>query len=90
VVEFYWFDRQNQELQRINKAGSNLPFSERQISSRDFAVEIAFKAGQELELLIKVQDGALVQSDFALWQEEKYLLNQNKFYFVVFLKILLI
>ena len=76
LVEFYTFDRQSHELHKINRAGTNLPFSERQLSSRTFAVELNFKAGQELDLLVKVQDGAVVQSHFTLMQPDKFYQQQ--------------
>ncbi|MBU2426682.1 MAG: diguanylate cyclase, partial [Gammaproteobacteria bacterium] len=76
VVEFYSFDRQSHELHKINRAGTNFPFSERKLSSRSFAIELPFKAGQELDLLVKVQDGAVVQSHFTLIQPDKFYQQQ--------------
>lgn len=72
LVEFYSFDRQNHELKKLNRAGTSLPFGERQIKSRTFAVPLQFKAEQELDILIKVQDGTLIRSDFQLWQPDRY------------------
>ncbi len=76
LVEFYSFDRQNHELKKLNRAGTSLPFSERLVKSRSFAVPLLFKAEQELDILIKVQDATLIRSDFQLWQTERYYQHQ--------------
>ncbi|MFN6972403.1 MAG: 7TM diverse intracellular signaling domain-containing protein, partial [Rheinheimera sp.] len=76
LVEFYTFDRQSHELQKVNRSGTNLPFSERQLSSRSYAVELSFKAGQELDVLVKVHDVAVVQSHFTLIQHDKFYQQQ--------------
>ncbi len=76
MVEFYSFDRQSHELRKINRAGTNFPFSERKLSSRTFAIELNFKAGQELDVLVKVQDGAVVHSNFTLLQPDKFYQQQ--------------
>lgn len=71
-VEFYTFDRQTHELNLLNRAGTELPFSERQIQSRAFAVILPFKADQELDILIKVQDGAVIPTDLSLWSAAEF------------------
>ena len=71
-VEFYTFDRQTHELSLLNRAGSELPFSERQIQSRSFAVVVQFKADQELDLFVKVQDGAVIPTDLSLWLPSEF------------------
>ena len=76
LVEFYSFDRQNHELKKLNRAGTSLPFSERLVKSRSFAVPLVFKVDQELDILIKVQDGTLIRSDFQIWQTDLYYQKQ--------------
>lgn len=71
-VEFYTFDRQTHELKLLNRAGSELPFSERQIQSRAFAVTLTFRGQQELDIFIKVQDGAVIPTEFTLWRQESF------------------
>ncbi len=73
VVEFYSYDRQNHELRKLNRSGSHFPFNERQIQSRSYAVALQFKPDQEMDILIKVQDKALVQTEVSL--------NQTSFYY---------
>ena len=71
-VEFYTFDRKTHELNLLNRAGSELPFSERQIQSRAYAVTLNFKADQELDIFVKVQDGAVIPSDLSLWSQSAF------------------
>ncbi len=68
TVEFYSYDRQSHELRKINRSGSQFPFSERQIQSRSYAVSLQFQPNQEMDLLIKVFDKALVQTEISLNQ----------------------
>lgn len=65
-VEFYSYDRVTHELNLLNRAGTSFPFSERQMRVRTFAVNLTLKAGQELDLYIKVEDGAIVPASFSL------------------------
>ena len=71
-VEFYTFDRQSHELTLLNRAGTELPFSERQIQSRSFAVTMSFKANQELDIFVKVLDGAVISSNLSLWSPAEF------------------
>lgn len=71
-VEFYLYDQQNHELTLLNRAGTELPFSERQLQARSYAVNVPFKADQELDLLIKVQDGAVIPSNLTLYQPQAF------------------
>ncbi len=65
-VEFYVYDQQNHELTLLNRAGTEVPFSERQIQARSYAVTMSFKADQELDLLVKVQDGAVIPTSLTV------------------------
>lgn len=76
VVEFYSYDRQSHEVRKLNRSGSHFPFSERQIQSRSYAVSLDFKPDQEMDILIKVQDKALVQTLVSLSQTNLY--NQQQ------------
>lgn len=65
-IEFYSYDRNSHELNLLNRAGTSFPFSERQLRVRTFAVTLSLKAGQELDLYIKIEDGAIVPASFTL------------------------
>lgn len=71
-VEFYLYDRQSHELSLINRSGTEFPFSERMLQARSFAVTLNFKADQELDLLVKVQDGAVIPSNLQLFSAEEF------------------
>ncbi len=71
-VEFYLYDRQSHELSLLNRAGTDFPFSERQLQARSFAVQLDFKADQELDLLVKVLDGAVIPSNLTLYSTEYF------------------
>ena len=71
-VEFYLYDRQSHELSLINRSGTEFPFSERMLQARSFAVPLNFKADQELDLLVKVQDGAVIPSNLQLFSTEEF------------------
>ena len=71
-VEFYLYDRQSHELSLLNRSGTEFPFSERMLQARSFAVTLNFKADQELDLLVKVQDGAVIPSNLQLFSNEEF------------------
>lgn len=71
-IEFYAYDRTSHELNLLNRAGTSFPFSERQIRARTFAVNLPLKAGQEIDLYIKVEDGAIVPAAFTLQLPELF------------------
>jgi diguanylate cyclase (GGDEF)-like protein/PAS domain S-box-containing protein len=71
-VEFYLYDRQSHELSLVNRAGTDFPFSERMLQARSFAVQLSFKADQELDLLVKVQDGAIIPSNLQLFSVDEF------------------
>lgn len=71
-IEFYAYDRTSHELNLLNRSGTSFPFSERQIRARTFAVNLPLKAGQELDLYIKVEDGAIVPAAFSLQLPELF------------------
>lgn len=92
VVEFYSYDRQSHELRKLNRSGSHFPFSERQIQSRSYAVTLAFQPAQEMDIIIKVIDKALVQTELSLNQTTGYYLQQlsNNLVDGIFIGILLL
>lgn len=71
-VEFYLYDRQSHELTLLNRSGTDFPFNERMLQARSFAVTLSFKADQELDLLVKVQDGAVIPSNLQLFSHEEF------------------
>jgi len=71
-VEFYLYDRQSHELSLLNRSGTEFPFSERMLQARSFAVQLQFKADQELDLLVKVQDGAMIPSNLQLFSPAEF------------------
>lgn len=72
LVEFYSYDRQTHEIRQLNRSGSHYPFNERQVQSRSYAITLHFKPEQELDLLVRVQDKALIQSKFTLMQQDVF------------------
>jgi len=71
-IEFYSYDRASHELVLLSRTGTSLPFSERMVRARSFAVNLPLKAGQELDLYIKVQDGAIIPATFTLQQPDLF------------------
>lgn len=77
-ITFFQLDRRQQRLIKQHHTGSDYPFSERLLPYTGFAFPLEFQAGQEIDVLFKVQDAGLVPLRLSLWQYSDFTTYQNQ------------
>ncbi len=76
VIQVYSYNRAKNDLQLLSSTGASVPFYQRALAYRSFAFPVNFEPGQELDLFIKIQDGAIAPVELTLWQHNNFVLDQ--------------
>jgi len=78
LVEIYQVNRQSQDIKLLGRAGNNLPFYERSLPYRSYAVNLTLARGEQIDVYIKVQDAAIVPSNIRIWQPNAFIDYQQQ------------
>ncbi|WP_333606678.1 7TM-DISM domain-containing protein [Arsukibacterium sp.] len=77
-VTLYQVNRSNQRFTKLQRTGTDYPFSMRQIPSRSFATRLTLQAGEQHDIYIKIQDAALTSTVLSLWSEPAFHAHQQQ------------